>query len=345
MKKLISLIAAALMLFSTALAAEDFEGTVVSGETITLTAPYGGVIKRMDLRVGQLISAGDEVAEMDTTRVLASEDGTIRALEKQEGDSAEGTVLYLNPVSRYVISADIGYAYDSPEMTYVTIGEKVYMKCASDGSHRAEGVITAVSGSGFTVEATAGELYLEETVYIYRTDEYYWRERIGSGKVARMEAIAVTGTGSLLKLHVEDGEEVERGQLLFETVEGTFDALRSPGRILLSEASGVVAGVPVAAGQKVQKGDVLATLYQTGDYQVKFSIPEDMLSTVRVGSKATLYFNWNEDNTPYPGTVTEVSYLAETNAETGETAYSGYIAFDADESVRIGMSVTVMLDD
>ena len=345
MKKAASIILCAALLFSAALAAEDFDGTVVSGETVTITAPYGGVIKSMDMRKGALISVGDTVAVMDTTRVLASEDGTVRALEKQEGDSAEGTVLYLSPVNKYVISADIGYAYDSPEMTYVTIGEKVYMKCASDGSHRAEGVITKVNGSSYTVEATAGELYLEETVYIYRNDDYYWRERIGSGEVARMEAIAVAGTGSLLKLHVEDGEEVERGQLLFETVEGAFDALLSPGSTIQSDASGVVADVPVAAGQKVQKGDVLATVYQTGDYQVKFPITEDLLSTVHVGDGATIYFNWSEDSRSFRGTVKEISYLAEANAETGETAYSGYIAFEADETVRIGMSVTVMLDD
>lgn len=345
MKRLISVLCALPLLFSAALAAEEFDGRVISGETITLTAPYGGVIKSMDLRKGSLIRVGDTVAEMDTTRVLASEDGTVHALEKQEGDSAEGTVLYLNPVNRYVISADIGYAYDSPEMTYVNLGEKVYIKCASDGSHRAEGVITAINGSNYTVEATAGELYLEETVYLYRTDEYYWRERIGSGKVARMEAIPVTGTGSLLRLHVEDGEEVERGQLLFETVEGSFDALLSPGRTILATADGVVADVPVTAGQKISKGDVLATLYQTGDYQVKFQITEDMLSTVQVGSTASLYFNWNESSTACSGTVTEVSYLAETNEETGETTYSGYIAFDADESVRIGMSVSVVLND
>lgn len=345
MKKLICLLAALPLLFSSALAAGEFDGTVVAGETVTLTAPYGAVIKRMDLRRGEVIAVGDPVAEMDTTRVLASEDGTIRALEKQEGDSADGTVLYLNPVNKYVISADIKAAYDDPEFTYVTLGEKVYMQCTSDGSHKAEGVITAISGSSYTVEATAGELYLEETVYIYRDNRYYWRERIGSGKVARMEAIPVSGTGSLLKLHVEDGEEVERGQLLFETVEGSFDALLSPGRIIQSTAAGVVADVPVTAGQKVQKGDVLATVYQAGDYQVKFSITEDMLASVHVGSKATLYFNWSEDNTATPGTVTELSYLAETNAETGETTYSGYIAFDADDSVRIGMSVTVVLDD
>lgn len=345
MKKAASIFLCAALVFSTALAAEDFEGTVVSGETVTITAPYGGVIKSMDLRKGALIGVGDTVAVMDTTRVLASEDGTIRGLSAQEGDSAEGAVLYLSPVNKYTISADIGYAYDDPEMTYVTIGEKVYMKCASDGSHRAEGVITSVSGSGYTVEATAGELYLEETVYIYRTDEYYWRERIGSGTVARMEAIAVSGTGSLLRLHVEDGEEVERGQLLFETVEGAFDALLSPGSTLQSTAAGVVADVPVTAGQKVAKGDVLATVYQTGDYQVKFQITEDMLSAVRVGDAATIYFNWSEESRAFPGTVREISYMAETNAETGETAYSGYIAFEADDTVRIGMSVTVMLDD
>lgn len=346
MKKLISALAAAVLLAGCAPAlAQEFDGTVTAGETVTLTAPYGGVIKRMDLREGALLSVGDPVVVMDTTRVLASEDGTIRGLNAQEGDSAEGTVLYLSPVDRYVISASLSYAYESPATTYVTLGEKVYMKCASDGSHKAEGIITAVNGSSYTVEATAGELYLEETVYIYRTQDYYWRERIGSGTVARMADIAVSGSGSVLKLHVQDGEEVERGQLLFETVEGSFDALLSPGSTIQSAAAGVVAHVAAQAGQKVQKGDVLATVYQTGDYQVQFSIAEDVLPSVHVGDSAQLYFNWSEDDRACTGTVTEISYLAETGEGSGEAAYSGYIAFVPDETVRLGMSVTVVLDD
>ena len=343
----LSILMVCLMLtVSPAWAAETFEGTVVPGETISLTAPYGGTLKSTALRPGSPIQVGDAIAVMETTKVLASEDGTIRGVFAQEGDSAEQTVLYLSPVSKFTISASIGKAYDSVDAKYVTLGEKVYIKCASDGSHKAIGVITSVSGSSYVVQATAGELYMEETVYLYRTPDYDTQHRIGSGTVSRTEAVAVSGKGSLLKLHVRDGDVVERGQLLFETVEGSIDALISPGSTIRSTADGVVAEIRAQAGQKVSKGDVLLTVYQTQDYQVAFSIPEDMLPTVSTSDCADIYFNWNEDKEIcFPGTVTEISYVSQTSEETGEVAYSGYIAFEPDETVRLGMSVSVMLDE
>jgi len=344
MKKWLSIFLCVFLFSGSALAAGEFEGTVVAGETVSVFAPYGGVISRMALRQGELLQVGDEAARIKTTRVLATEEGTVRGVFAKEGDSAAQTVLYLAPVSKYTLSCSIDNAYDKAETKYVAIGEKVYIKCTQDGSHKAEGIITAVSGSNYTVQATAGELYMEETVYLYRTPDYKSSHRVGSGTVNRTEAIPVTGSGSLLKLHVQDGEEVERGQLLFETVEGDIDALVSTDSIIRSTVSGVVAEVNMAAGQHVNKNDVLFTMHQAQNYQIRFSIPEEELNSVNPGDKAKLYFNWNEDKSePFDGTVTEVSYVSEETD--GEVAYSGYISFTPDETVRLGMNVSVIVED
>ena len=114
--------------------------------------------------------------------------------------------------------------------------------------------------------------------------------------------------------------------------------------IIRASISGVVANVKIAAGQHVNKSDVLFTMYRTQDYQICFSIPEEELSQVNPGDKAKLYFNWNEDKSePFEGTVTEVSYVSE--EKDGEVAYSGYISFTPDETVRLGMNVSVAVED
>ena len=344
--KVFGIVLLCLMLLSgTALASAEYEGMVVPGETVSIMAPYGGTVASVHLRSGSPIHVGDEIAAMKTVKVLASEDGTIRGLFAQPGDRADQTVLYLMPVSKYVIEASVSSAHESVESKYVTIGEKVYIKCAPDGSHRAEGIITSVNGSNYVVQTTAGELYMEEKVYIYRTNDYLSQERLGSGTVNRTDAVAVSGSGSLLKLHVQDGEEVERGQLLFECVDGDLDALISTGDVIQSTADGVIAQVNGKAGQISSKGDVLLTVYQTQDYQIEFSISEEELPHISIGSAASIYFNWNDQKSiPYSGTVTDLSYVGETN-EAGEVVYKGYIAFSADETVRIGMNVTVVLDE
>lgn len=357
-KRWIALLAALLLTPALALAQEEFEGNVVAGDTVAVTAPFGGTIRTVDLQEGSLLNVGDAVAIVDTTRVYAPVDGTVNGIFCQAGDALSGTtVLYLAPVSKYTLSCSIDKAYTSIDNRFVHIGEKVYIKCSADGTHKAEGIITAVSGAKYTVQTTAGELYMEETVYIYRSDAYTYATRIGSGTVGRTDALAVTGTGSLLALHVQDGDSVERGQLLFETVEGSLDALSTQGDTILSDTQGVVAAVNVAAGQTVSKGDVLLTVYPPQSEQIAFTIDEDLLGAIAVGDPVKIVFNWNEDSgTAAQGTVTAISYVSDsgdtsaTASTSGQstggtsssaTQYLGYASFQADDTVRLGMSVTV----
>lgn len=344
MKRLISLTLCMLLLACSACGEERFDGQVVASDTVSVTAPFGGTIKSCGLRVGALVNVNDVIATLSTTRVIATEDGTIRGIFASQGDSAENTVLYLAPVSKFTVSASINKAYESAETTFVTIGEKVYLRCSKDGSHRAIGIVTAVKGSGYTVQTTAGELYMEETVNIYRTADYAAKQCIGSGTVSRTDAIPVSGTGSILKMYVQDGEVVERGQVLFETVSGDIAGHIYEDGQVRSTASGVVAEIKVKAGQQINQHDVLMTVYQPGGYQISMQIPEDMLSTVKAGDPCSIYFNWNESQSaPFPGTITEISYMSTTAENEDEATYTAHASFQADETIRLGMTVIVVL--
>ena len=353
-RKLIALLVAlTLLLPGLALAQEEFEGNVVSSDTITVSAPYGGTVQAISLREGALIHVGDAVATMLTTKVLAPEDGTVRGVFSLVGDTLnQTTVLSLAPVSKYTITCTITKAYSSMDNKYVHIGETVYIKCKPDGTHKAVGTITAVDGSSYTVQTTAGELYMEETVYIYRSDDYEYESRIGSGTVGRTPELSITGTGSLLQLFVSEGDTVERGQLLFETVDGTLDGLGVYTDTIQSDADGVIASINVSAGQKVAKGDVLLTVYPVGSYQIEFSIDEDLLSVLSVGDPVDISFHWNEDSgQTVRGTVTGISYISDsstsdsTESTSSSTQYTGYASFEADDNVRLGMSVTLTTID
>ena len=343
MRKLMCLMLCLPLLLGAALAEEQFDGQVVAGEAVSVTAPFGGTVKSIGLKQGAQVAVNDALLTLSATRVLAPEDGTIRGVFAEAGDSASGTVMYLAPVSRYTVSASVSKAYDAEDTKYVILGETVYIRCSKDGSHQARGVITAVKGSSYTVQTTAGELYMEETVNIYRTADYAADQCIGTGAVTRTEALTISGQGSILNMYVQDGDTVERGQLLFETVEGPLGGQSWTDSTVRADVSGVVAEVLVKAGQQVSAGDVLMTVYQPETFQIRMSVPEDMLSGVRTGDEALIYFHWNEDKTaPYPGVVREISYVSEAAAGS-EPAYSVYVDFQADETVRLGMNVTVVL--
>ena len=351
-KKVLALLLTALLtLPSLAFAAEEFEGNVAAGATVAVTAPYGGTVKSVDIREGQLIAVGDTVAQLETTQTLAPIDGTVRGIFSAVGATLDKTtVLNIAPLSKYTVTCTIDDAYTTIDTLYVTLGEKVYIRCKKDGTHKAEGIITAVNGSSYTVQTTAGELYMEETVYIYRSEAYTAKTRIGSGTVGRTAEIAITATGGLLSLAVSEGETVERGQLLFETVEGSLDTGVANSAAITATTAGAVASIKVAAGQSVSKGDVLYTVYLPGKYQIAFTIDEDMLSVVNVGDTVDITFHWNEDNgTAVSGTVTGISYVstssdtaaASSTSATSAAQYTGYASFTADDDVRLGMSVTV----
>lgn len=359
---LAALLAAMLVLPGFALAQESFEGNVIAGDTVAVTAPYGGTVKAVSIREGSVIKVGDPVATVQRKQTLSPVDGTVRGVLKQVGDTlSQTTVLYIAPVSKYTLTCTVDNAYPSIDNTFVHLGETVYLKCKKDGTHKAEGVITAVDGTRYTVQTTAGELYMEETVYVYRSDDYTYATRIGSGTVGRTAELAITATGSLCSLAVADGDTVERGQLLFETVDGAVDTASEPDETMTSTVAGVVASVNLSAGQSVAKGDVLLTVYPPDTYAIAFAIDEDLLGTVAVGDAVSVTFQWNEGDVPaVQGTVTGISYVsagsesdtAAANTQTGSTTttssttqYTGYVTFKADDTVREGMSVTVTTVD
>ena len=141
---------------------------------------------------------------------------------------------------------------------------------------------------------------------------------------------------------MEDGEEVERGQTLFETVDGGIDAYAQADNTVYYEINGIIAELAVKTGQRVAKGDTLLTVFPEGSYQLEAVIPQDLLSKVQVGKEVSIFMVWDVDKShAIPGTVTGISYVANTG-ESEEKTYNCYIAFQA-EQVRIGMNAHVQL--
>lgn len=334
-----------------ALGETTFDGTVVAGESVSVTAPFGGTVSSFRLRAGSLIALGDRIAAIETTKVYASADGVIAGVFAQPGDAIEnvtsryGAVMYIVPDHKYSISADIEKAYNSSETKYINIGETVYITCASDGAHTAQGVVTAANGTAYTVETTSGELLMEETVNLYRDASRSTKTRVGKGTVGRTAEIAVTGSGSLLKLHVQDGDRVSRGDLLFETVTGQVDGLFATDNEIVSDVSGVVASVNTSAGATVNKGDTLLTVYTMDSAQIEISVDEYDLVTIAEGDRVRISFNYDESKTEQTeGVVSMISHIS-SDASGGEASYQAYIDFTPDEDVRIGMTVVVTTID
>ena len=358
--------AAILAMFAAAGASAELalDGSVVSGGAESVRAPIGGVVEDVRLRPGDRIGVGDPVASIVTTKVYAPLDGVVGSVCAQEGDSAEGVmkrygaVLYIEPTNRYVIQASTEKAYNSSSTKYVHIGEKLHLSCTQDGSHRGTARVTKIEAADeagitkYTLEVTGGDFYIGETVGAFRSADYASSSRVGRGTVAQAEAVAVEGAGSVLKMHVQPGDSVERGQLLFETVDGTLDGLYAGESAIPSSLSGVVATVDVQNGATVAKDANLITVYPMDSLQIEAQVNVLDLGAIHEGDSVEIEFDVDPDSLMrYPGRVESISYLATGGADAASAGegnqkyYSAYISFEADERVRLGMPAIVYLKE
>lgn len=352
-RKMLAAMTAGIMLTGgAAMAAESisFEGTVAASDTYEVYAAIGGTVSSVDAEVGQKVAAGSVLATLETTKVYATEAGTVTGLFGQPGDSADtiaqkyGAVMYIEGESVYSITASTDKAYDATENKFVHVGEQVYLNCYSDSAHTGTGVITAISGTDFTVKVLSGEFLIGETVSVYRGSEAKSANRIGRGELTRTNPTAVTGSGSIVSFAVADGDVVERGDLLFETLNGEFDGLYMSGNQILAEVEGTIAQLNLSQGGKIEKDSVAAVLYPSGSMRVEAKVEEANLSAIAVGDPVTVELLWNQDEeVTYDGVVSMISGIASTDSGMEEAAvtYDVYIDFTPDANTRYGMSAIV----
>lgn len=340
-KLLICLMVLALMIPSALADTITVDGTVVSTETVPVLSTVDGTLSQVLLTEGDHVDAGQEAVTLYAVGVYANQSGTVRVMGT-EGELVEalmqryGAVVYIEPDQAYTISASTRFAYDAEENKVIHPGEAVYLRCVSDGKHTGVGRVTALSGSSFTVEVTEGEFESGENVYVCRSEDYATKSRIGRGAAQHTTAVAYTGTGTgrVYSLNVEDGATVGIGDLLYTTVEATTSY-----RVTV-DAAGTVATVYVAPGAMVTQGSVIADIYPDEAMRVEIAVSENDLRDVRVGTAVTIEF---KDGQTAEGVVDSISAVAQINedAEDDTVRFSAYIRFDAEASVRYGMTAKV----
>lgn len=343
-------LALALALLTTQTALADyisFSGSTAARERVSVFAPIGGKVESVAVAAGTHVNAGDVLATLATTKVYATQGGVVTGVFGQAGDAVEtvagiyGAVMYIEPEYKYTIDASTDNAYSSEDTKYVHVGEIVYLTGYSDSSHTGEGIITAINGTNYTVQVRSGEFLVGETVNVFRDEARKSASRIGRGTLSRANPVAVTGSGSIVSYAVADGASVKRGDLLFETLDGSFDGLYMSGCEIVSAVSGVVAEVQASVGANLGDGGQVATIYPDGGMWIEASVAETDLMYISEGDPVSIEFTWNEDEEiAFAGEVEMISSVASAQGSEG-VAYAVYIRFTPDASTRYGMSAVI----
>jgi len=350
--KFLSIFAACALLMGSA-SAISFTGTVAASDTVEIYAPIGGSVERVEVSVGEKVQEGDVLASLETTKLYASEDGVITGIFGEPGDSAEtiaeryGAVMYIEGETVYTISASTDEAYNTTDTKFVHVGEEVYLYCYSHGTHTGWGVITSIEGTDYNVNVLEGDFLLGETVSIFRGETTASSSRIGRGEISRKSPTAVGGSGSIVSIAVQDGDTVQKGDLLFETLDGSFDGLYMSGSQITASAAGTIYQLNRNQGGKAEKDSVVAVIYPEGKMRIEAQVSEYDLPEIAVGDSVNVELIWNQDaEVNYAGTVSMISGIAaESNGESEDASYTVYVDFTPDANTRYGMSAVVSTMD
>ena len=290
LKRLCGICLALLLLLCCAYA-DSWDGTVTALETVSIPSPAKGILERLVLETGATVTEGETIGSVRSEKVFAPYDGTVAVLSAAESKEVSGTVLEISPVSLYTISCTVSDTAKTPENALIHVGETVFVRCTADGSHRAEAVVTSVSGAEWTAETTAGELYVGEAVYLYRDAECTTAQRIGKGTVTAHDPLTVSAEGIIRDLRVHTGDRVERGQWLFSVSSAANGDIRIP-------ASGIVTEVTASAGNSVQEDQSLAEIAVSCAFRI--SVPADEAGLFRPEQRWSYIRGDDPHETPHP---------------------------------------------
>lgn len=321
----------------------SYDGEIVCVAPVSVRAPFGGQAEDFTLRTGARLEAGEAVLSLSTQAVYAPADGIVTGIAAQAGDSVSsvlerfGALCYLEDEDLYAVTATTANAYNEEENKIVYAGETVYLKNPNVSGREGVGRITSVSGSTYTIEVTdADTLRLNNTVDVYRDEDYDEKSRIGRGRVERASAIAITGAGSVLRVCVQEGEKVSRGDVLFETVTGELDGLKAADATIRAPKDGTLAQMNVSAGSVVQQDSVLFILHPDDALEAKISVDEEDVALFAEGMTASVTFEALGNET-VSGTVVSVAGLPDAEG------YAVYVSVALPEGAREGMGVRVQM--
>ena len=346
MKKRMAALLAALMLPACALAAETIriDGTIEAVRTQTIAAPHSGRVGDFAVREGDMLSAGDALFTLSADKIYADFDGAITGVFAQPGDSASsvqdryGALCYMERDTLYTANCTTAGAASENEYKIVHVGEKVFIRSDSNNSRIGEAIVTRVEGKNYTLEVTMFEdIRINEEINVYRDNRYYSSSRIGEGTVRRVDPIGVTAEGYVRAVHVQDGQKVKRGDLLFEIVPDALDGLRGSDGSVTMPVDGVVLSVLAQSGEEIAKDQPMATYCEKQDMQLVCPADEEDLARIQVGMEVPVTLDAYRDET-MTGTVVSI---AGASAEDGSSAsFDVTIRLPENEHVRIGMNAT-----
>lgn len=315
-------------------------GTVAAATFEDVVAPCSGTLRPFDWNIGDRVEAGEVLFELMTTRITAPEDGKVRSLFVEQGDSADdamatyGKVLALEPAVRQRIRCTYTNATDNQLCRHRHVGDTLYFKA---GREKGVGKVILADGSNYLVEIEKGTFDVDKKLDMYLDKVYSYNKKSGTGTVFTRDDLAIAAAGRVAEVLVSVGDTVKKGDTLMTVLSSDADRDASP-RIAAAK-EGVLSLVAVASGQQVWKGALLARIWHTDELEIVAEVDEMDLGGLKVGDSLPVTMDTDESNV-LTGVVTEISGLGVTRQN---AAYYTVHLSVAGDGLLLGQSASVYL--
>lgn len=330
----------------------ELNGSVVNVSPMPLTFSAAGTVGSVPFSAGDRVSANDTVATLKATPVYATASGLAHVFA-EAGDSIEalteryGAVVSVEPTVRYTLSCSVKTAYNLEENRIVHPGETVYVRSISTPTITGQGTVTQVSGDSFTLELEGNDFVSGNSFYLYRDPAYAATTKLGKGSISRATYTAYTGEGIVSRLYVKEGDLVQKGDLLFETLTATYAGNKDDLSLVKASADGILTEMQVTAGTPVESGAILGTLYPDSGLRIRVLADEESLATLTVGKAVSMSLTYADENAAiYTCTVEKISSIGEADPAgiSEESFYPVILKPETNEGLRYGMTVTVVAE-
>ena len=359
----------------------SFSGTIKAKEEISVLADKKGKVSTIGVKAGESIKTGTRVVSLATDKIYSPADGKVTLVCCEKGDSSSavidryGALMYVEDQYSYEVVATVDSAFNTADNKLIHSGETVYLHC-NDGKHTGEGVISKIDGNEYHVLVTAGKLLIGETINVYRlggakqtaeeaesqegeesnpTDESeIFREegidvdksnRIGRGMVKRINPYSITGNGNIVKLHVSEGDDVFRGDVLCEIIDSGISGYSEEPDSISAPVSGIVGSINVSPGDEINKNDVIAVIYPSDEIVVRGYVSEFEIPSLSIDEEVEIEMLSGDGRSRYyPGKITNISMTSDKSGNEGgdgAVSYEVTVEFETTDKLYYGMSVIV----
>lgn len=346
------------------LSANFEEGETVEADTVLYEIDSDDAaanIEKAQISLNQAQRSYESTAENQT--VQANSSGTLYTLEVKKGDEVSQGQTIATIRNDSTMTLTVPFPAEDAATFYVGQAAQVTL----DGSFETlSGTVETVSGS--EVVGTGNTVTRKVTIAVQNPGGLSASQvaaasvnglgSAGNGTFTYQSESTVTASasGTVTAVHASEGSTVSKGQTLItlggddleDQLQNAADSLRNAelsmentqkqleNYTITSPISGTIIDKEYKAGDTVESGETLCTIYDLSYLEMTLSIDELDISTVEVGQAVQITADAVEGKT-FTGTVTKVSVAGTTSG--GITSYPVTVRIDEADELLPGMNV------